>query len=58
MLDKNGLNHKAFNLKTKGVVPMIDFARVYVLSSAVSAVNTQDRLRELIDQKGLSGLGG
>nr|WP_201341905.1 putative nucleotidyltransferase substrate binding domain-containing protein [Abyssogena phaseoliformis symbiont] len=58
ILDKNGLNHKALNLKTKGVVPIIDFARVYALSSAVSVVNTQDRLRELIDQKGLSGSGG
>ncbi len=57
ILEDNGVNKKSLNLKKKGVVPIVDIARVYALSHGVRAVNTQGRLRELADVGGLSASG-
>lgn len=57
MLDKNGANKKSLDMKKKGVVPIVDIARVYALSNGVRSVNTQDRLRELSDMGGMSSSG-
>ncbi|MDC9715298.1 MAG: putative nucleotidyltransferase substrate binding domain-containing protein [Gammaproteobacteria bacterium] len=57
MLDKNGVNKKSLDLKKKGVVPIVDVARVYALSHGVRSINTQDRLRELSDVGGMSSSG-
>ena len=57
ILDKNGVNESALDLKKKGVVPIIDIARVYALSHGVKSINTQDRLRELVEVGGLSQSG-
>ncbi len=57
MLDKNGVNKKSLDLKRKGVVPIVDVARVYALSHGIRSVNTQDRLRELSDVGGISRSG-
>ncbi|MCH9711400.1 MAG: cyclic nucleotide-binding/CBS domain-containing protein, partial [Proteobacteria bacterium] len=57
IVDRHGADKKALDLKKKGVVPIVDFARVYALSQGVGAINTQDRLRELIDMSALSSSG-
>ncbi len=57
ILDKNGVNESALDLKKKGVVPIVDIARVYALSHGVKSINTQDRLRELVEVGGLSQSG-
>lgn len=57
ILDKNGVDKKSLDLKKKGVVPIVDIARVYTLSHGVRPINTQDRLRELADIGGLSAVG-
>lgn len=43
-LIKSGEHKNTVDLKHAGVVPIIDLARVYALSGAISAVNTRERL--------------
>ena len=57
IVDHHGTEKKTLDLKKKGVVPIVDFARVYALSKGIRAINTQDRLRELMDIKALSQSG-
>ncbi len=57
ILDKNGVNQNALDLKKKGVVPIVDIARVYALSHGARSINTQDRLKELAETGGLSQSG-
>ena len=47
VLEASGEHQKTFNLKERGVVPIIDAARVYALSNGIAAVNTHDRLLQL-----------
>ena len=54
IVDRHGADKKTLNLKKKGVVPIVDFVRVYALSHGISSINTQDRLRELSDSLALS----
>lgn len=54
ILDKTGKEEKALNMKKRGVVPIVDLARVYALSCDVHAVNTQERLQLSFEQKALS----
>lgn len=44
VLEETGSEHKALNLKKRGVVPIIDLARVYALSAGISAINTRERI--------------
>lgn len=47
VLERGGKHEKALNLKHRGVVPVIDLARVHGLASqAVTTVNTRDRLEQ------------
>lgn len=44
VLEKAGAEEKALDMKKRGVMPVIDLARVYALSAGLSALNTQERL--------------
>ncbi len=44
VLEKTGAEHKALNMKKRGVVPIIDLARVYALKAGSHAINTQERI--------------
>ncbi len=44
VLEKTGAEQKALNMKKRGVVPIIDLARVYALKAGSHAINTQERL--------------
>lgn len=44
VLEKNGDNDKALNMKKRGVVPVIDLARAYALAAGLPELNTCERL--------------
>lgn len=52
--DKDGGAEKGMDMKTRGVVPVIDLARVYALASGLPAVNTWDRLDAIAANGGLT----
>jgi CBS domain-containing protein len=54
VLETDGEQRKTLDLKLRGVVPIVDIARVYALAAGIRAANTQDRLRELAAQRALS----
>lgn len=62
VLERGGNHEKALNLKHRGVVPVIDLARVHGLASqVVTTVNTRDRLEQAasagaISQDGMDNL--
>jgi CBS domain-containing protein len=51
VLEKGGGHGKALNMKKKGVVPIIDLARVYALNVGVQKINTKERL-DIAHEKG------
>ncbi|MDX1656784.1 MAG: putative nucleotidyltransferase substrate binding domain-containing protein, partial [Candidatus Competibacteraceae bacterium] len=54
VLVKGGKHDKTLDLKLRGVVPIIDVARVYALSGGVETVNTRERLEAAAERKDLS----
>jgi len=54
VLEDNGHEEKALNMKKRGVIPIVDLARVFALSAGVSVVNTQQRLLAVSDEGVLS----
>lgn len=46
VLSQNGNNKDSLDLKHHGIAPIVDLARIYALSTGVSAVNTIERLRQ------------
>jgi len=57
VLEKTGTEKKALNMKKRGVVPIIDLARVYALTAGIFEINTEDRLRQARNTKVLSKAG-
>ncbi len=57
VLVKDGEHGRTLDLKHRGVVPIIDLARVYALSHGISRVNTRDRLEEAAETGALSKTG-
>ena len=39
------------DIKKRGVMPITDLVRVYALANGIVAVNTQERLQQLLEQK-------
>lgn len=61
VLEDNGHEDKALNMKKRGVVPIIDLTRVYALSAGIAEVNTQQRLLAvgeagILSREGMSDL--
>ena len=56
-LIRSGEHKDTLDLKLSGVVPVVDLARLYALSGALSPVNTRDRLLAARDAKVLSASG-
>lgn len=54
ILEKNDSEEKALNMKLRGVIPVTDLARVYVLSAGLPALHTQDRLEAAAEAGTLS----
>lgn len=51
VLERDGEHINTLDLKHRGVVPIIDLARIYALSVGMSLVNTSDRLQALVEQR-------
>jgi CBS domain-containing protein len=47
MVEKDGENKNTLDLKTRGLVPLIDFARLMALKYGITETNTLDRLQFL-----------
>ncbi|MEM6432131.1 MAG: putative nucleotidyltransferase substrate binding domain-containing protein, partial [Deinococcota bacterium] len=54
VLERGGEHNKTLDMKHRGVVPIIDLARVYALSAGVTAMNTRERLEAAARQDALS----
>lgn len=52
VLEKNGDNVKTLDMKKRGVVPVIDLARVYSLANGLPELNTCERLQAIADAPG------
>lgn len=54
VVERDGEHANAFDMKKRGVVPIIDIARVYALAAGVDAINTLERLQAAVDTGMLS----
>lgn len=54
VLEPDGEQRPAFDLKGKGIVPIVDLARVLALAAGLEQVNTQERLAALATAGALS----
>lgn len=54
ILEKHGTNEKTMDMKTRGVVPVIDLARAYALANGLFELNTFERVRALGKSSGLT----
>jgi len=48
--ERDGENTQGLNLKKRGVIPIVDLARVRALEGAISAVHTEERLQAAAEQ--------
>lgn len=53
--ERGGEHPRTLDLKHKGLVTIVDLARVYALATGVDAVNTHDRLVAVADHGAVSG---
>lgn len=51
VVERNGEHKDSFNLKKRGVIPIIDMMRIHSLANHIDAVNTTDRINALIKAK-------
>lgn len=51
VVEQNGEHRNELNLKKRGVIPIVDIARLHALANGVDKVNTMDRLQALADKK-------
>jgi CBS domain-containing protein len=51
LVERNGEHRDTLDLKKRGVIPIIDIVRIHALANKITAVNTDDRLRELARNK-------
>jgi len=61
VLEDNGHEEKALNMKKRGITPITDLARVFALSAGVSVINTRQRLQAaheagVLSKEGMSDL--
>ncbi len=57
VLIHGGEHDKTFDIKLRGIVPVVDLARVYSLAEGLREINTLDRLRAATGTKALSAEG-
>lgn len=57
VLEKHGAEEKTLNLKKRGIVPIIDLARIYALACGASPINTLERLKVSCDNQALTQTG-
>jgi CBS domain-containing protein len=57
VLIHGGEHDKTFDIKLRGIVPVVDLARVYSLAEGVAQINTVDRLQAAAGTKAVSSEG-
>ena len=57
VLIHGGEHDKTFDIKLRGIVPVIDLARIYSLAEGIEQINTLERLRTVAGSKALSSQG-
>jgi CBS domain-containing protein len=58
LVERSGEHRDSFDLKKRGILPIIDMVRIHSLSKGVKAVNTSDRIQELIKTKAITLVDG
>ena len=51
LVERDGEHRDTFNLKKRGVIPIVDLVRIHSLAHGVEAVNTRERLQQLKQKK-------
>lgn len=54
VVEQNGEHRNELNLKLRGVIPIVDIARLHALANGIDKVNTMDRLQALVDCKAMT----
>lgn len=54
LVERDGEHRDTFDLKKRGVIPIIDMVRIHALTSSVNQVNTHERITELMRKKALA----
>jgi CBS domain-containing protein len=57
VLIRGGEHNQTFDLKHRGIVPVVDLARVYALSAGLDEINTLERLKAAGEARALSADG-
>ena len=58
LVERNGEHRDEFNLKKRGVLPIVDLVRIKALSHGIAAVNTRERLEQLMAEKAVTKTDG
>ncbi len=51
LVERDGEHRDEFNLKKRGVIPIVDLVRIKALAHGIRAVNTRERLEQLMADK-------
>lgn len=51
LVERNGEHRDEFDIKKRGVMPIVDLVRIHSLAHGVEAVNTRERLQQLMAKK-------
>ncbi len=54
LVERNGEHRDTLDLKKRGVIPIVDIVRIHALAHKITAVNTDDRLTQLANEKVLT----
>jgi CBS domain-containing protein len=54
LVERNGEHRDTLDLKKRGVIPIVDIVRIHSLAHKITAVNTDERLKELASNKVLT----
>ncbi len=54
LVERNGEHRDTLDLKKRGVIPIVDIVRIHALAHKITAVNTDERLKELASNKVLT----
>ncbi len=54
LVERNGEHRDTLDLKKRGVIPIVDIVRIHALAHKITAVNTDERLKELAHNKVLT----
>lgn len=51
VVERNGDHRDEFDIKKRGILPIVDIVRIHSLAHGIEAVNTRERLQQLMSKK-------